>query len=204
MNGARLLEHDTCLKPARVRRSSSRFSWTGLRYEWSSATAATSMPSPASASIRSSSEAASSGSSTEPSAAILSGTSTTVAYSGSGLQTSRAKRSGRCWSPIRSRSAKPRVMNSAIRAPRRSSSALVPRVVPRRIDSTGSDRGGGVPVRRRAASTGASSGDRTSNAAPGGTSPGSSPDSSTTDASGSWRTTSRRGCRRSSSRKRKP
>ena len=78
-----------------------------------------------------------------------------------------SKRSGRVWSPIRSRSPKPRVTKRATGAPLRSSRALVPRVVARRISTGGRERSWGVPVRSRAASTGASSGERTSNAFPG-------------------------------------
>ncbi len=67
----------------------------------------------------------------------------------------------------RSRSSNPAVMKWTIRAPRRSSRALVPRVVARRIATGGSGAAEGVPVIRRAASSGASSPDRSSTGLPG-------------------------------------
>src|SRR5688572_15102580 len=101
-------------------------------------------------------------------------------YNGAGLRTSSAKRSGRCWVPISSRSAKPRVRKIAVGAPRRSSSALVPRVVASRSSTGGSGAAAGVPVTRRHASTGASSGLASSQSAPAPRPAGGAPSSSTT------------------------
>ena len=61
-------------------------------------------------------------------------------------------------------------MNNATLAPRRSSSAFVPRVVANRSSIAGNGPPWLVPVTNRAASTGASSGDRTSNRSPAATS----------------------------------
>src|SRR5579864_977169 len=95
-----------------------------------------------------------------------------------------ANSSGRCWVPMWSRSPKPRVRNSATGAPLRSSRALVPRVVARRMASGGSGRPGGVAVTSRAASTGASSAACSSTATPA-SSPGGSGPSSCSVAPGS-------------------
>jgi hypothetical protein len=65
-----------------------------------------------------------------------SSTSTTRSYSGDGSVTARSKIRGRSWYPIRSASPNPRVITSAVRSPRRSSSAFVATVVPIRTTST--------------------------------------------------------------------
>ena len=57
-------------------------------------------------------------------------------------------------------------MKRAVAAPLRSSRALVPRVVARRMAISGRAAASGVPVTSRAASTGASSGERSSKGAP--------------------------------------
>ena len=75
---------------------------------------------------------------------------------GGGFCTFNANRSGLFWSPIRSRSSNPFVMNSVTSAPFSSSNALVPRVVARCMVSEGSGLDAIVPVARRAARIGAS------------------------------------------------
>ena len=91
-----------------------------------------------------------------PSASRRSSTPTTLAVSGVGFCTFNANRSGLFWSPIRSRSSNPFVMNSVTSAPFSSSNALVPRVVARCMVREGSGLDAIVPVARRAARIGAS------------------------------------------------
>mmetsp|Transcript_18458 Transcript_18458/g.58995 ORF Transcript_18458/g.58995 Transcript_18458/m.58995 type:complete len:211 (-) Transcript_18458:464-1096(-) len=80
-----------------------------------------------------------------------SSTSTTASYSTPGQRTRRSKMSGLACDPMCSTSAKPLLTRSAVRAPSRSSSALVATVVPIRIHSirdefSRSPRGCGTPV----------------------------------------------------------
>ncbi len=185
MNGASSAEQETYSKPASSKKALSACSCTGLRKECISATAAPRTPSRTSRAATGASCAVSSRCSTLPSAASRSGTSTTLAYSGSGFWMRSANRSGRCCVPMRSKSRKPRVMNSATGAPLRSSRALVARVVARRMASGGRGASAGVPVTRRAARMGASSGEATSNEVPGVTCSGSGPASSMIRCAGS-------------------
>ena len=168
ISGASSDERETWRNPAARSASPTARSCAGLRYACISATAAASNPSAAQRDAAPASVAGSSGRSTEPLAVSRSSTSTTHAYSGSRVATRSANRSGRCCVPIRSRSPKPRVMNSATRPPRRSSSALVPRVVASRMASGGSRPPKGVRVTSLAARIGASSGEASSMVVPAG------------------------------------
>jgi hypothetical protein len=109
-----------------------------------------------------------------------------------------------CWVPMSRASPNPRVVKKATRAPWRSSSAFVPRVVPRRMVRGGSAVPAGVRVTSRAARTGASSGERTSKADPGSRFTGIGSASSRVVSFGSNLATSRSRPGSPSGRKRKP
>ncbi len=96
---------------------------------------------------------------TAPEASSLSPASTTPAYSGGGRRICSAKSSGLAWSPITRASAKPAVVTNRVRAPLRSSRALVATVVPILIAETrslGNASPGATFNRRRMPSTAAS------------------------------------------------
>ncbi len=124
----------------------SRRSIPGCRQAWISAIAQHSMPSARARSRAARAAASSSGSISSPSAPMRPVISTQRSCSGSGRVMARSNRFGRAWSPISSRSAKPRSSSSSTRAPRRSSRALVATVVPIRTLSI-SAVGIGAPAR---------------------------------------------------------
>ena len=93
-------------------------------------------------------------------------TSTTRSYNGSGFCIPISNKSGRCWFPIRSRSANPLVTRNPTRAPFRSNKAFVPRVVAKRISSGGKASSSRLLVRILAAKRGGSSGECSSHSSP--------------------------------------
>lgn len=197
-------ETDTRSNPISRNRSATARSYAGLRSPWTRATAAVRWPARTSRRPSLARDSRSRGSISRPRASSRPHTSTTAPARLAGFRTRSANSSGRAWVPISSRSPKPRVTNSTGRSPERVSRALVPRVVPSRMDMGGSGSPDGVPVITRVASRGAGSGERTSNAAPTGRSSGRGGSSSSTAGSARWERTRCGAPARSSSRKSKP
>ena len=157
ISGATDDEVETISKPSSRSQPATRSSIFGHRQAWSRATAATRIPSVRHSRARARTSASSGSSSGFPEASSRPRMPRIRCGRTSGSGWDRAN--SRClrWSRRIGRSMKPFVMKSAVGAPFRSRSALVPRVVATRKSSGGSFLETGTPIKRRAATTGGSS-----------------------------------------------